>query len=445
MRGDRAIVCGAGIGGLLAARVLSEFYGTVTVVERDTLSDNAVPRRGVRQGRHSHVLTSRGLQEFEGLFPGLLQQLVDAGATVCDEGDLSRVSIRVGGREYNRSCTFADPASVVVYLLSRPLLEFTVRQRVRVIDNVEILDGHDVVEPVARQPDRNTRARVFNRYTGEERVLDADLVVDAMGRGARTPAFLESMGYGRPVTEHSTANATYASQLLHIPPGLVREKMTMVFPEPNLPTGGALSSYENDTWMLTVYRLDQLDPPADFADLIELATRFVSPALTAALQSGAEPLGQLDIYRYPGGAWRRYDRMPRFPAGLLVFGDGICSLSPIYTQGMTVAALEAVALRDCLSESGAELSRRFFDAAAGVIGPQWTSNQFNDLYMYTDDDRPPVSEELLFLRQEVLNAAESSSTLTEKLFRTMNLVDPPADYSPLLESTECHTIGVTTG
>ena len=60
------------------------------------------------------------------------------------------------------------------------------------------------------------------------------------------------------------------------------------------------------------------------------------------------------------------------------------------------------------------------------------SNQFNDLYMYTANDRPPVSEELLFLREEVLNAAESSSVLTEKLFRTMNLVDPPADYSPLL-------------
>jgi 2-polyprenyl-6-methoxyphenol hydroxylase-like FAD-dependent oxidoreductase len=429
---ERAIVCGAGIGGLLAARVLSEFYDSVIVVDRDTLSDNAIPRRGVRQGRHSHVLTSRGSRELEGLFPGLLQELVAAGATVCDEGDLSRVSIRVGGREYNRSCAFADPAAVVVYLLSRPLLESMVRQRVRAIANVAILDGHDVVEPVAMRPGRVTGVRVVNRSTGEERVLDADLVVDAMGRGARTPAFLENLGYGRPVTEHSAANATYASQLLRIPRGVVNEKMTMVFPEPNLPTGGALSSYEDDTWMLTVYRLDQLEPPTDSAGLIELGTRYVSSALTAAMQAGAEPLGQMDVFRYPGGAWRRYDQMPHFPEGLLVFGDAICSLSPIYTQGMTVAALEAVALQDCLSRSGMELSRRFFDAAASVIGPQWTSNQFNDLCMYTADDRPAVSEELRFLREEVLLAAESSSVLTEKLFRTMNLVDPPTDYRPLL-------------
>ncbi|UMB70719.1 FAD-dependent oxidoreductase [Mycobacterium paraterrae] len=432
MRAGRAIVCGAGIGGLLAARVLSDFYDAVTIVERDKLSDGAVPRRGVRQGRHSHVLTSRGLQEFAMLFPGLREQLVAAGATVCDDGDLSRVSIRVAGREYNRSCTFADPESVVVYLLSRPLLEAVVRERVRRIGNVQFLDGHDVVEPVAMRPGRITGARLFDRKAGVERVLDADLVVDAMGRGARTPSFLDSLGYGRPTTEHSTANATYASQLLRIPAGVVNEKMTMVFPEPALPTGGALSSYEDNTWMLTVYRLDQLDPPADYAELIELATRFVSPALTEALRAGAEPLGQMDVFRYPGGAWRRYDQMPQFPDGLLVFGDAICSLSPIYTQGMTVAALQAVALRDCLAQSGLELSRRFFAAAAAVIGPQWTSNQFNDLYMYTSDDRPAVSEELLFLREEVLLAAESSSMLTEKLFRTMNLVDPPADYSPLL-------------
>jgi 2-polyprenyl-6-methoxyphenol hydroxylase-like FAD-dependent oxidoreductase len=432
MRGDRAVVCGAGFGGLLAARVLSEFYRTVTVVERDTLSDSVSPRHGVRQGRHSHVLTSRGAHELAGLFPGLLEEFVAAGATVCDEGDLSRVSIRVGGREYNRSCAFADPGSVVVYLLSRPLLESVVRQRVGAIPNVEIVDGHDVVEPVAPEPDRITGARLFNRGNGKEYVLDADLVVDAMGRGARTPAFLESLGFGRPDTERSTANATYASQLLHMPAGLVSDKMTMVFPEPNLPTGGALSSYENGTWMLTVYRLDQLEPPTDVAALMELGARFVSPALETALQAGAEPLGQMDVFRYPGGAWRRYDKMQRFPAGLLVFGDAICSLSPIYTQGMTVAALEAVALRECLALSDADVSTRFFDAAAGLIGPQWISNQFNDLYMYTTNDRPAVSEELLFLREEVLLAAESSSVLTEKLFRTMNLVDPPADYGPLL-------------
>jgi 2-polyprenyl-6-methoxyphenol hydroxylase-like FAD-dependent oxidoreductase len=428
--GDRAIVCGGGMGGLLAARVLSDFYQTVTVVERDKLSDKAAARRGVPQGRHSHVLSSRGSQEFARLFPGLLEELVAAGATVCDDGDLSRVSIRVGGHEYNRSCKFADPESVVVYLLSRPLLESQVRRRVRAIGNVEILDGHDVVEPVAAQPDRVTGVRVANRDTGAERVLDAELVVDAMGRGARTPAFLESLGFGRPVTEQSTANASYSSQLLRVPAGVINEKMTLTFPEPNLPTGGNFSSYEDDTWILTIFRLAQLEPPSDLAELIALGTQFVSPALPKALQAG-EPLGEIQVFRYPGGAWRRYDKMCRFPEGLLVFGDAICSFNPIYTQGMTVAALEANALSEALSASDGDLSRRFFDAAARIIDPLWASNQFSDLCISPTNGGASIPEELLELRADVLTAAETSSVLTEKLYRTMNLVDPPADYSPL--------------
>jgi 2-polyprenyl-6-methoxyphenol hydroxylase-like FAD-dependent oxidoreductase len=277
----------------------------------------------------------------------------------------------------------------------------------------------------------STGAQVVNRDIGAERLLDAELVVDAMGRGARTPTFLNSLGYGRPVEERSSANASYSSQLVRIPAGVINEKMTFVVPEPNLPTGGAFSSYEDDTWMLTIFRLAQHEPPADLAGLIALGTQFVSPTLPTALQAG-EPLGEVDVFRYPGGVWRRYDKMLRFPEGLLVFGDAICSFNPIYAQGMTVAALEATALRECLSQSDGDLSRRFFDAAARLVDPQWACNQFNDLYMCTANGQPSVSQGVRELREEVLTAAETSSVLTERLFRTMNLIDPPADYSPLL-------------
>lgn len=125
--------------------------------------------------------------------------------------------------------------------------------------------------------------------------------------------------------------------------------------------------------------------------------------------------------------------MPRFPRGFLVFGDAICSTNPIYGQGMTVAALEASALGDSLSQSDGDVSRRFFDAAAGHIGPLWASNEFNDLYMRAGLGQPALPNDLLQFREQVLTAAENSPALTEKLFRTMNLVDPPTDYSPLLK------------
>src|ERR1700761_1773120 len=148
------------MGGLLAARVLADFYETVTVVERDKLPDAADHRRGVPQGRQFHALWSRGAQELEALFPGIRGELVAAGATVCDDCDLSQVSIRGSGHELKRSGKFKDPGSVVIHLLSRPLLEAQVRRRVSAIDNVEILDGHDFVEPITPNPQRVTAAHM---------------------------------------------------------------------------------------------------------------------------------------------------------------------------------------------------------------------------------------------------------------------------------------------
>jgi 2-polyprenyl-6-methoxyphenol hydroxylase-like FAD-dependent oxidoreductase len=429
--GEQAVVCGAGMGGLLAARVLSEFYGTVTVVERDKLPEAADQRRGVPQGRHFHVLWSRGAEELARLFPGIHDDLIATGAEICDDGDLSRVSIRLAGHELSRAGKFSDPSSVKLHLLSRPLLESHVRQRVSAIDNVEILDGHDFVDPIAPNSHLVTGANIVHRDSGAKRELNADLLVDAMGRSARTPAFLDALGCGRPVAERSKTNANYTSVLMRIPEGIIKERMTFVVPEPKKPTGGAFSVYEHDTWIFTLTRLADNEPPNDLTGMIRMASQFAPPALLRALKRG-EPIGEISVFRYPGAIWRRYDQMDRFPAGFLVFGDAICSTNPIYGQGMTVAALEATALRDCLADGNGDLSRRFFAATAAHIGPMWASNQFNDLYMDSGDPDHAASKELLDFREAVLSAAESSPALTEKLYRAMNLVDPPTDYSPLL-------------
>jgi len=156
--GERAVVLGASMGGLLAARVLADFYRTVVVIERDVLLDDPAQRRGVPQGNHVHALLSSGSQILGRLFPGLLDELVADGAKLLDEGDLSSVSLRFGGHELDRSGKFADPAPLVCYLASRPFLESHVRRRVSAIGNLTILDGHDVVELVAAEPDRVTGA-----------------------------------------------------------------------------------------------------------------------------------------------------------------------------------------------------------------------------------------------------------------------------------------------
>src|SRR6201987_1572083 len=120
--GERAVVLGASLGGLLAARVLADFYRTVTVVERDELPDDAVNRRGVPQGRHVHALLPRGARILDELFPGILSELVASGAPVWDDADMSKLYVSYSGHEMLRSGKLAvDPTKpMAMYMPSRP-------------------------------------------------------------------------------------------------------------------------------------------------------------------------------------------------------------------------------------------------------------------------------------------------------------------------------------
>lgn len=287
------------MGGLAAARVLADFYETVTLVERDRLPDDAANRPGVPQGRHFHVLSIGGARLLEQLFGGLLDVLVAGGATVCDDDKLSRVALQMGGHPLCQMGRFADPDALVWHFVSWPFLESFVRQRVRALANVTILDGHDVAEPVADGRNRITGARIVNRDTGTHTVIDAALIVDAMGRGARTPAVLGTLGYGRPAEECALTRGSYSSQLLRIPAGTVNEQLTFIGPEAKRATGGTLSAYENDNWILPVGCVDGRQPPGDLASMTALFEQFAPPAAAAGVRAG-EPVGGVSVIRHRG-------------------------------------------------------------------------------------------------------------------------------------------------
>jgi 2-polyprenyl-6-methoxyphenol hydroxylase-like FAD-dependent oxidoreductase len=424
-RGGRAVVCGASMAGLLAARVVSEFYESVTLVERDVLPTDSAQRRGVPQARHLHALLSRGSQALGDLLPGVLDELAAAGANVIDDGDLSALCFRIGEHELNRSGKFADPASLVVHIASRPMLESHVRRRVRAIENVTILDGHDVVGPIAAQPDRVTGARVVNRDTGEETVLDAELVIDATGRAARAMVFLEKLGYGRPVEQRQTVDLNYSSQFLRIPAGMVPEKMIALGVEPERPTGAGLLAYEDGAWILTLIGVAGHQLPKDLTGMIDCFAEFAPPSLVTALQT-AEPVGDVSAQHYPSSSWRRYDKMRRFPAGLLVCGDAVCSFNPVYGQGMTMAALQAVALRRCLAHrDDGDLSRRFFRASAKQIAPVWRGNRLNDFAAAPVTGWRSVPRRLLNWNvDKFMAAAQNDIAVTEAFVRLLQMQDP---------------------
>ncbi len=211
--GGHAVVAGASMSGLLAARVLADAYQTVTIFERDVLPDAVVPRKGVPQGRHAHGLLPSGAQVLDDLFPGFLAGLVAAGVPVI--GDFRELWFSAGGHLLCRDGRPDDPA----YLASRPYLEGQVRRRVQALPNVRITDGCEVAGLVTTPAgDRVTGARVLPGGGGAQEI-PADLVVDATGRGARTPAWLRQIGYHPPAEERVRVDIKYATRHLRLRPG----------------------------------------------------------------------------------------------------------------------------------------------------------------------------------------------------------------------------------
>lgn len=423
--GNHAVVLGASMAGLLAARTLSEFFDAVTVVERDSLPDtpsDADARRGVPQGRHLHGLLPRGAQVLEELFPGILDELVLDGAHYMDGRDLSQLYYDLGGHLMVRS---GSAASFTAYLATRPFLEEHVRARLRTVANVTLLDEHDIVELTStRDRVRVTGVQVVNRPTGEHTALSADLVVDATGRAARTPTWLRALGYERPPEDQVAVQLTYVSQLLRMAPGALHELGFVVGPVPGRPYGLGILHSENDTWMFTVFGLAGHEPHPDLTSMCEFVEDCAPAHLMAAIQA-AEPIGEPTRHRQPSSRWRRYDRMRRFPEGLLVTGDAICSFNPIYGQGMTVAGLEALALRDCLSCGTKDLPRRFFRAAAVPIRQAWELSANPDLCLPEIEGTPPMLTRLLNAYVDrVLTAAEYDTAAVNQFFRVTALIDP---------------------
>jgi flavin-dependent dehydrogenase len=356
--GFTAVVIGGSVSGLLAARALSESFERVTIVERDELPDGPCHHQGVPQVKQFHVTLSLGLQKMAEFFPGIDQELRSEGCPVVDEAR----DFADAGSEGWLVRTESDSRLVGS---TRALLDWVIRRRVTAVENIEIRQGN--VLGLAASGDRRQVTGVRLRRGV---AVSGDLVVDASGRGTKSPAWLEALGYPRPSEDHVRCYVGYATQLVRVPGGVMPDGLSglVAFPfPPRHFRGGVISPAENGTHFLTGIGMMKRYPPRDRDGLLEFL-RSASTPLVHEVACRCEPLGEVATYRMPGNQRRRWEDMERRPEGFIVVGDAVASFNPIYGQGVTVAALAAVALRDQLSARDGDLTQ-FARQFQQTLGP----------------------------------------------------------------------------
>ncbi|MBV9389396.1 MAG: monooxygenase [Chroococcidiopsidaceae cyanobacterium CP_BM_ER_R8_30] len=432
--GRHALVIGGSITGLLAARVLTNHFDSVTLVERDCFPKQPISRQGVPQAIHVHVLLTQGQRILEQLFPGLEAELTAAGAPTVDWvadwamfgawGWMPRFSSGLIGR----TC-------------SRNLLEWSIRCRLAQSDRLQFLEGCHVAglltdanrsrvtgvrlhfresqgfagdgsgtadkgegrgdgQPVpyksrvdAIDPNRLDFHRAAQVAQSQPHELAADLVVDASGRNSSTPKWLIGLGYNPPQETVINSFLGYASRWYEQPEGFQADwkGVTVASKPPSERRGGVLYPIEGNRWVVTLGGIGRDYPPNNEAGFLDFARSLRSPIIYEAIKN-AQPISPIYSYRGTENRLFHYEKLSRLPEGLVVVGDAVCAFNPVYGQGMTVAALGASILDECLHQQLpygksdlAGLTKRFQQQLAQVIATPWLMATGEDLCWSTTE------------------------------------------------------------
>lgn len=427
-----AVVIGGSMAGLLAARVLADFFTTVTVIERDERSERPEPRRGVPQGRHAHGLLLRGQDTITRLFSGVREELLAAGATSVNMGrDVKWFHFDVWKCRYHSALDFISA--------SRPLIEWTIAERVRRLPNVKMLHGW-AVESIVYDGHSVSGVRMYRRDDRKtEQRLNADLVIDASGRASQISQQLRVLGFEKPPESEVGIGIGYASCVFRAS-GTPRDwKALYVVSQPPAKRGALILPLEGDRWICTLIGRHGDHPPTDLAGYMAFAKSLPMPDLYEALRS-AEPLTEPVRYGFPAGLRRHYEKLRRFPPGLLVLGDALCSFNPVYGQGMSAASMYADALQRCLQERVAtgwsltDLWRPFFSDVARAADWPWQLATGEDFrFAETTGKRSRALKLLHWYTEKVHKAASVSPQVTERFYEVMHLLKAPtALFTPAI-------------
>lgn len=415
--GERAVVVGASVSGLLAARVLADWFDRVTVVERDELLDEPVARDGAPQTRHPHLLQGSGRAILDDLFPHFGDEFVAAGGLIIDAASDFNF--------YDEDGYVAHPPTrMPLYAGSRPLLEYVLRERVSDIDGIRLLDGCRVTD--YRVDDAEETVTGVAVRGESETALSADLTVDATGRASRTPTWLENQGYTPPEDAEVTVDLAYST--ITVDRDTDDKRAFWAPASPPYTRGGGTIPIEAGRRQMLVNGVHGDEPPRDVDEFRTFASTLQIPELEEILEDHEILSEDVAYYPFPSNRRRYYEKLDRFPDGLLVVGDAIASYNPVYGQGMSVAAFHALVLHHTLADDGlGNLAVRFFDEAEQVIDTAWLMAVGADFqFPQTTGPKPRGAGLMGWYLSRLTRKAHTDRELAERLFRVIMMEEPPA-------------------
>ncbi|SDJ02694.1 Dehydrogenase (flavoprotein) [Lentzea albidocapillata subsp. violacea] len=371
--GRTAVVLGGSTAGLCAAGALAPYFDQVVVLERDELPAAAEHRRGVPQSKHPHFLLNSGRRAIGALFPGFEDELIAAG------GLHLMPSLDAAYLDGEGWSARKRGAMTMIYG-SRILIERVLRDAVRVLPNTTIREGVSVHGLTTR--DGAVTGVGLSTSAGEEH-LDADLVVDAMGRGSSVSGWLVAAGWPEPEVRTLDAKVTYTSRWYELPSPAERPaswwwQHLVIMPTPDRGEHPAEHEFLVNFFPIEGNRVIAcmgswgIDMPRTTEAFVESARRVRTPLFAAAMDR-CSPTSEVHLTRSTGNKWRRYDRLST--PGLVFVGDSICAFNPFYAQGISSAAMSALLLREHLSRAqrlDAEFYARFLVAQRRSLTVPWS-------------------------------------------------------------------------
>jgi 2-polyprenyl-6-methoxyphenol hydroxylase-like FAD-dependent oxidoreductase len=431
--GQHAIVLGGSLAGLLAARVLSDHFEQVTLIERDAFPSEPEARRGTPQANHVHALMPRGRQIVEQLFPELHNSMMSDGALLVDMAkDVAWLTPQGWGVNFD--------SDLNVLAFTRPLLDLNVRRLLFSNPRVRVLQNTEIMRLVAGDGDRVSGVLIKRNTDNGEGFfteLSADLVIDATGRASLAPEWLKDINFPTPKETVINAHLGYASRLYRIPKNFEAD-WTCVFMQaapPERKRGAILFTVEGNRWLVTMIGGGRDYPPKDELGFLEFARSLPDPVIYNAIQQ-AEPISPIKVHRGTENRLRHYDKLKRLPENFVALGDSVCAFNPVYGQGMTIAAMGALALDECLREQKNGLrgfSKLFQKRLTNVTAAPWmlaTSEDYR--YRETEGGSPNLSTRFMHsYMDKVLKLATFDSEVREVLLQAFGmLVLPTALFRP---------------